>query len=241
MTKAKGKKNKKKKGFSTTTRKLLSRTLLFFFSLSILSVLLLKWCPVRYTPLMFQRFVENIDRDSYRNIREWIPLNEISDEMIRAVVAAEDVRFTEHCGFDWDAIQKAMDLNKRYGSNKYGASTISQQTAKNVYLLPARSWIRKGLEVYFTFLIETFWSKRRIMEVYLNIIEVGDGLYGVEAAAKTYFNKPASELNVYEASQIASILPNPAIYKISSPSRYLKERQSKIRRSMERIKKDVVR
>jgi monofunctional biosynthetic peptidoglycan transglycosylase len=181
---------------------------------------------------MFQRYVENISDNYYFNIREWKSIDKISENMILAVLASEDGNFTEHCGFDWDAIRKAMEHNRRSGNKRYGASTISQQTAKNVYLLPARTWMRKGFEAYFTVLIELFWSKRRIMEVYLNIIEVGDGLYGVEAAAKTYFNKSADRLTAYEAAQIASILPGPRIYNLSNPSPKLRERQIKIRKLM---------
>lgn len=190
---------------------------------------------MKYTPLMFIRFIENIENDDYRTVREWKSLDEISEQMIKAVLASEDANFMEHFGFDFDAIKKAMEYNRRTGK-KYGASTITQQTAKNVYLVPSRSWVRKGLEAYFTFLIEFFWSKQRIIEVYLNIIEVGDGLYGVEAAAQTYFKKTASKLNAFEACQIASILPNPREYKIHNPSRELKARQSRIRKSMEHVK-----
>ena len=184
---------------------------------------------------MFLRFIENIDDNSYRSIRKWKSLDEISENMIKAALAAEDANFMEHFGFDWEAIKRAMDFNRR-GGKKYGASTITQQTAKNVYLTPSRSWFRKGLEAYFTILIEVFWTKERIIEIYLNVIEVGNGLYGVEAAAQTYFNKPANKLTVFEACQIASILPNPREYKIANPTRELQKKQRKIKQSMEYIK-----
>jgi monofunctional biosynthetic peptidoglycan transglycosylase len=158
--------------------------------------------------------------------------------MILAVIAAEDISFMEHFGFDWDAIKKARTRNKIDGT-KFGASTITQQTAKNVYLLPSRTWTRKGFEAYFTILMEIGWSKQRIMEVYLNIIEVGDGLYGVEAAAKAYFGKSASELSAYEAAKIASILPNPRKFKINNPSQELRDKQNKIRRQISRMNKPI--
>jgi monofunctional biosynthetic peptidoglycan transglycosylase len=200
--------------------------------------------PVRYTTLMLVRYIENIDNGDYRNIREWTSIEKISDNVILAVIAAEDGRFMEHCGIDWDAIKKARIHNKIYGT-KLGASTITQQTAKNVYLLPSHILsnktltvlLRKAPEVYFSVLMEIFWSKKRIMEVYLNIIEVGDGLYGIETAAQTYFGKKACELSVTEASQIASILPNPRKFNIRKPTEELKEKQRKIRTQMLKMKR----
>jgi monofunctional biosynthetic peptidoglycan transglycosylase len=189
---------------------------------------MLRWLPVRYTPLMLIRYMENIGNGDYRNIREWTPIDEISDNMVLAVIAAEDNMFMTHFGIDWDAIKKAIEYNKIHGT-RIGASTITQQTAKNVYLLPSRTWSRKAMEVYFSFLIEIFWPKKRIMEVYLNIVEVGDGLYGVETAAKKYFGKTAATLSVNEAAQIASILPNPRIFDIKKPSKKLREKQTNIK------------
>jgi monofunctional biosynthetic peptidoglycan transglycosylase len=211
---------------------------MFFFAFSILSVILLKWLPVHYTPLMFIRYVENIANDDYRNIREWRSIDDISENMILAVIAAEDSQFMTHSGIDWDAIKKAMAHNKTHGT-KIGASTITQQTAKNVYLMPSRTWSRKALEVYFTFLMEIFWSKKRIMEVYLNIVEVGDGLYGVETAAKEYFGKSANELSGNEAAQIASILPNPRKFEIQRPTEELRKKQIKIKLQMYKMKRPV--
>jgi monofunctional biosynthetic peptidoglycan transglycosylase len=189
---------------------------------------------VRYTPLMLIRYIENIEDGNYRNIREWKSLDEISENVVMAVIAAEDNMFMEHFGIDWDAIKKARIHNRIHGT-KLGGSTITQQTAKNVFLLPSRTWSRKALEAYFTVLMEIFWSKKRIMEVYLNIIETGDGMYGVETAAQTYFGKPASKLSVNEASQIASILPNPRVFKINDR----KEKQRKIRTLMLKMKRPV--
>jgi monofunctional biosynthetic peptidoglycan transglycosylase len=182
--------------------------------------------------------VENISKGNYRNIREWIPIEEISENVIMAVIAAEDSRFMEHFGIDLEAIKNARDHNKKYGT-KIGGSTITQQTAKNVYLLPSRTWSRKALEAYLSILMEIFWSKKRIMEVYLNIIEVGDGLYGIETAAKKYFGKSASELSVYESIQIASILPNPRKFKINKPTEELKKKQTKIRIQMRKMRSPV--
>jgi monofunctional biosynthetic peptidoglycan transglycosylase len=187
---------------------------------------------------MFIRYVENIENSNYRNIREWISIDEISENVIMAVIAAEDNMFMEHFGIDLDAIKKARRHNRIHGT-RLGGSTITQQTAKNVYLLPSRTWSRKALEAYFSILMEIFWSKKRIMEVYLNIIEVGDGLYGIETAAQTYFGKPASKLSVNEASQIASILPNPRKLNINRPTEELKERQRKIRTQMLKMKRPI--
>jgi monofunctional biosynthetic peptidoglycan transglycosylase len=217
----------------------------FLFAFSIVSVILLKWLPVRYTTLMLVRYIENIENGDYRNIRKWTPIDQISENVIFAVIAAEDGRFMEHCGIDWEAIKKARKHNKIYGT-RLGASTITQQTAKNIYLLPSHILsntaltllLRKAPEAYLSFLIELFWSKKRILEVYLNIIEVGDGLYGVETAAQSYFGKSANELSVNEASQIASILPNPRKFNIKKPTEELKEKQRKIRTQMLNMKKN---
>jgi monofunctional biosynthetic peptidoglycan transglycosylase len=219
------------------------RALVFLFTFSIVSVILLRWLPVRYTTLMLVRYVENIENNNYRNIRKWVSIDQISNNVILAAIVAEDGRFLEHCGIDWEAIKKAKKHNEIYGT-RIGASTITQQTAKNIYLLPSHVLssdaltllLRKAPEVYLSFLMEIFWSKKRIIEVYLNIIEVGDGLYGVETAAQTYFGKSASELSVNEASQIVSILPNPRKFNIKKPTEELKERQRRIRTQMLNMK-----
>lgn len=162
------------------------------------------------TILMVKRTIEQIiDKDrEVRFKKEWVDLNKISPNMIKAVIHTEDQNFYNHNGFDWKAIERAIEHNK-VSKRKRGASTISQQTAKNVFLWPGRDWIRKGLEVYYTVLIETFWSKKRITEVYLNVIEFGDGIYGIEAASEHYFNKNASNLTKSESMALAKILPNP--------------------------------
>lgn len=161
---------------------------------------------------------------SYDIKHDWVALDQISEEIQLAVICAEDQRFVEHSGFDYEAIEKAISYNKKEDKIR-GASTISQQTAKNVFLWPGRSWLRKGLEAYFTFLIENLWSKERILEVYLNSIEMGDGIYGVEAAANYWFNTKAAHLSRHQAAAIASILPNPRKYKASLRTPYLEKRK----------------
>ncbi len=159
--------------------------------------------------------------------KRWVPIEQIAKTMQNAVIRAEDDKFFHHHGFDFDAIEKAVKYNKTHKKQK-GASTISQQTAKNVFLWPSRNWLRKGMEVYFTILIEIFWSKERILEVYLNVIELGPGVYGVEAASQKYFHKKAKALSKSQASLIAAVLPNPIKLKIDKPSAYVLRRQSKI-------------
>lgn len=155
--------------------------------------------------------------------KTWVPLEKISPHVQLAVVCSEDQNYLKHNGFDFGAIKKAMKHNEK-SKKKRGASTISQQTAKNVFLWPGRSWVRKGFEVYFTFLIETFWSKERIMEVYLNVIEMGPGIYGIEAASQTYFKKPANKISKQQAATISSILPSPLKYNARKPSAFLNGR-----------------
>ena len=208
--------------------KLSIKIALIFFVSSIFSVLLFRFAPVPFTPLMFWKSTASVFSEKFIGINhDWVPLEQISKSMQRAVIKAEDYKFYQHNGFDFEAIQKAIEYNKTH-KRKIGASTISQQTAKNVFLWPSRSWVRKGLEVYFTVLIEFFWSKERILEVYLNVIEVGPGTYGVEAGAKKFFKKTAKKLNSHEASLMAAVLPNPIKFKVDKPSRYVLRRQRKI-------------
>ncbi|SHM33004.1 monofunctional biosynthetic peptidoglycan transglycosylase [Cyclobacterium lianum] len=172
-----------------------------------------------------------------RNVRfekDWVRIENISPHLYRAVIAAEDQKFLKHQGFDWEAIQKALEGN-RSGQRLKGGSTISNQTAKNVFLWPNRNWLRKGLEAYFTFLIEFFWSKERIMEVYLNVIEMGDGIYGAEAAAQVYFGKPAAQLSRQESALIAAVLPNPLRWRPDKPTNYIRGRQGWILRNMNNL------
>jgi monofunctional biosynthetic peptidoglycan transglycosylase len=204
------------------------KSLLSLVLLSILLVILYGWVPVPFTPLMAVRYFENPGEPIQH---QWVPREEISLHLQLAVIASEDQNFMNHNGFDYEAIQEAIEDNKQ-GKRVRGASTISQQTAKNVFLWPSRNWLRKGLEVYFTFLIETFWSKQRILEVYLNSIEMGQGVYGAEAASRHWFNKPASQLNPFEAAAIAAILPNPRQYRANPASGYIEGRKAWIVRQM---------
>lgn len=203
--------------------------------LSIVSVVILRFVPVFITPLMIIRSVEQvIDGKPIKMKKTWEPINKISHNMVQAVVASEDNLFMEHFGFDEKAIEKAMQHNAK-GKRIRGGSTISQQTAKNVFLFPDRTYVRKALEAYFTLLIEIVWTKERIMEVYLNVIETGDGIYGVEAAAQTYFHCHASELTRPQAVLIAVSLPNPRKFNPAHPSPYLLKRQAKILGLMKKI------
>jgi len=220
--------------------RILFKACLWFIAISIVSVLFFRFVPIPVTPLMLIRCVEQKwDGKEMKLKKDWVPLEKISSAMPLAVIAAEDQKFEEHFGFDLEAIKKAEKYNKRHqGKKTKGASTISQQTAKNVFLWPNRSWIRKGFEVYFTFLIEIFWSKQRIMEVYLNVIEMGNGVYGVEAAAQEYFHKPASKLSVREASLIAAILPSPLKWSPVKPNARVQKKASRIMHFISRLKLD---
>lgn len=170
--------------------------------------------------------------------RDYVSHNNISPNARLAVMASEDQLFPDHEGFDWKSIKKAMDYNKRKPNRIHGASTISQQVAKNVFLWQGRSWLRKGLEVYFTFMIEVFWGKKRILDVYLNTIEMGDGIFGIEAAARTYFNKPAKNLTRQEAAMIAACLPNPKRYKVKPLSNYVASRSQWVLQQMSFLEPD---
>ena len=176
---------------------------------SILLVLLLKWVPVTRTPLMMKRSLQSIGGNCITAKHRWIPIEDISAEMICAVIAAEDQRFFEHDGFDCQEIGKMRQEHRSGVSPLRGCSTISQQTAKNCFTWCTKSWLRKGTEAYFTVLIEKIWGKKRILEVYLNVAEMGPGIYGAEAAAGEYYNIHASELTMADASSLACCLPNP--------------------------------
>lgn len=210
-----------------------------FFASTILSVVALRWLPVYFTPLMFVRLAQQVDEGKSMTLHHhWVPLEEISPSLPIAVMASEDARFLEHHGFDYKAIEHAAMRNMKHPEKrKLGASTISQQTAKNVFLWPGRSWVRKGFEVYFTFLIELMWSKERIMEVYLNSIEMGDGIYGADAVAEHHFNTTADKLTKAQCALIAVSLPNPRRFNSARPSGYMLKRQSRILREMRFVKK----
>jgi len=203
-----------------------------FLALNLVLVLIFRWVPVPVSGLMVQRRVESWSSDKpYTSRHRWVPLEEISPSLGAAVIAAEDQNFAEHFGFDWQAIEKAVQHNEK-SRRKRGASTVSQQTAKNLFLWNSRSWTRKGLEAWFTLLIEAGWSKKRILEVYLNIVEFGDGVYGAEAAARTYFGKPARRLTPSEAALLAAVLPNPRRFHANAPSEYVRGRQGWILNQM---------
>ncbi len=213
------------------------RAVLFCFVFSILIVIAFRFVPVPFTLLMLQRCVEQkMDGKEVRMQKQWVPLDKISNNLQLAVVASEDQRFLWHHGFDFGAIEKAVKYNEKQEKKKHphmrGASTISQQCAKYAFLFPARNFIRKGLEVYFTALIELFWSKQRIMEVYLNVIEMGKGIYGAEAASEFYFHKHAKDLSPSEAALIAAILPDPLKWSASNLGPYVASRGEAIQAQM---------
>lgn len=209
-----------------------------FFASTILSVIVLRWVPVWFTPLMFIRLGEQISEGRELTLHHhWVPYEEISPSLSLAVMGSEDARFLEHHGFDYQAIEHAAIRNiKHPEKRKLGASTISQQTAKNVFLWPGRSWVRKGFEVYFTVLIELMWSKQRIMEVYLNSIEMGEGIYGADAVAEWHFQTTASKLTKAQCALIAATLPNPRKFNSARPSSYVLKRQKRILREMRFVK-----
>ncbi len=212
----------------------LLKCLMWFFIVTVGLTLLYRFVPVYYTPLMFIRLIEQAaDNKPLRLERDWTSLDNISVHLPNAVITSEDNLFREHNGFDIKGIQQAVKDNQRKNSKRMrGGSTISQQTAKNVFLFPSRTWFRKGMEVYFTVLIELLWSKERIMEVYLNVIEMGNGIYGAEAAAQSYFHKPAARLTKSEAALIAVCLPNPRRFSPVNPSAYIQKRKTTILKLM---------
>lgn len=190
-------------------RRFITLVIIAFFTMSASWVLLYKWVPVKWTPLMLKRTVQNIGEKDYKNTRTWVDLENISPVMVRAVMSSEDGRFMEHRGFDFKELAKMRKEHRTKGKRIRGCSTISQQVAKNCFTFCGHSWWRKGFETYYTVLIELFWSKERIMEVYLNIAETGKGVFGVEAAAQRYFGRSAAKLNTHQAVSIACVLPNP--------------------------------
>ena len=209
---------------------------LFFLLSSILSVLIARFLPVRFTTLMLIRSCQQWSGD--RNLKmdcQWVPIDSISSHMIQSVIASEDNHFMTHWGFDFDAIKKAKKMNKK-GGKVYGASTISQQVAKNVFLWPKRSWVRKGLEAYYTVLIEMMWPKKRIMEVYLNIVELGDGIYGVEAASRYYYKHSSAKLTRKESAMLAATLPNPLVYNPQKNSKKILLKRDKISHLSKKMK-----
>jgi monofunctional biosynthetic peptidoglycan transglycosylase len=199
--------------------------LLGWIGLTVSAVLLMRWVdPLTSAFIVRERVVAATSKPQYAVRQRWVDANEISPQMKLAVIASEDQTFPVHYGFDFKSIDKALD-ERESGRRVRGASTISQQVAKNLFLWPGKSWIRKGLEAYFTLLIETLWPKQRILEVYLNIAEFGKGVFGVGIASETYFRKPAARLNAYDAALLAAVLPNPKRLRANAPSRYVRSRQ----------------
>ena len=218
--------------FGRLVRTLFLLVLIFLFVGPAIVVAVYRFVPPPMTFLMVQRMVEGRGFD-----RRWVPLRSISPTLVRAVIAAEDARFCEHHGFDIAAIQKAMRANER-GKKLRGGSTISQQTAKNVFLWPQRDWVRKGLETWFTALIELIWGKPRIMEVYLNSIEWGPGVYGAEAAAQANFHTSAARLTPAQAARLAAIIPKPLAWKAARPGPYIQRRGGHIAAAAGTIRRD---
>jgi monofunctional glycosyltransferase len=220
--------------FFNKLRVIFLKVLLWFLITSIFSVVLFRWLPVPVSPLMVIRSFEQV-ADPGRKLKfkkQWVSFQKISPALQLAVVCSEDQNFLEHYGFDFTAIEKALEHNKNH-KRKHGASTISQQTAKNLFLYDGRNWLRKGFEVYFTFLIELIWNKQRIMEVYLNIIEFGDGIYGAEAAAQEFFHISAKNLSRRQSALLAALLPAPRRFSAIHPSPYVRGRQGWILKQMD--------
>ena len=223
MAKKKKTTKKKHKSFFKRIFKNVGIAFLVLFLLSLLLPIAYRWVNPPVTPLMLIRKIQ----DGASIQKKWVKLEDISHNMVVCAIAAEDNNFLGHRGFDWGAIQKVINLRKD-GNKKRGGSTISQQTAKNVFLWSGRSWLRKGLESYFTILIETFWSKERIMEVYLNVIEMGKGIYGSEKAADIYFHTTAKKLTLRQAALITACYPDPRHRNPAKPTPYLNKRSNSI-------------
>ncbi len=214
----------------------LKKLLLGFFLFTFCWVLVYRFVNPPITWLMLQRSVERqAAGKSWKLEKEWRSFDELSNNLKKAAMAGEDAAFMNHWGFDFKAIQKAFEKNQK-GRKIRGGSTISQQTAKNVFLWPGRSWVRKGFEAYFTVLIELLWSKERILEVYLNVIEMGDGIYGAEAATQHYFGKSAGSMSKHQASLLVAVFPNPLRWSPVKPNRTVYYRQSLILRNMRRLR-----
>ena len=224
---------KKKKSFVRRLWFWTKRIFLVFFILQLLYIILLKWID---PPITITQFMSWISGDGLK--RDYVGGDEISPNLKLAVISSEDQIFPDHSGFDWKSIKKAMEYNRRKPNRIRGASTISQQVAKNVFLWQGRGWIRKALEAYFTKMIEWIWGKQRILELYLNVIEMGQGIYGAEAAAQTYFKKPAKNLSRREAALLAACLPNPKRFTVKPLSGYVSVRSSWILGQMASLEGD---
>jgi monofunctional biosynthetic peptidoglycan transglycosylase len=207
--------------------------ILLFLAAQFIYIIVLKWIN---PPITVTQLISWIEGNGLQ--RNYISKENMGANTKLAVIASEDQLFPDHNGFDWKSIQKAMEYNQRKPNRVRGASTISQQTAKNVFLWQGRSWIRKGLETYFTFMIEKIWGKKRILEIYLNVAETGKGIFGIEKAAQVYFKKSAKNLTVSEAAAIAASLPNPVKYRVQPPSPYIQYRTGKIVQQMNFLRPD---
>ncbi|HWC52993.1 MAG TPA: monofunctional biosynthetic peptidoglycan transglycosylase [Chitinophagaceae bacterium] len=223
----------KRKGFFPRLWRRMKRIIFIVFFLQLFYIILLRWVDPPITLTQLGNWISG-----HGMKRDYVSGSNISPNAKLAVISSEDQLFPDHEGFDWKSIKKAMEYNKRKPNRIRGASTISQQVAKNVFLWQGRSWLRKGLEVYFTFMIEVFWGKKRILDVYLNTIEMGDGIFGIEAAAKTYFNKSAKNLSRQEAAMIAACLPNPKRYKVKPLSGYVATRSQWVLQQMSFLEPD---
>ena len=224
----------KNKSFLQRTFRFLKRLFLIFFIAQFVYIILLKWVD---PPITVTQLVSFIKGNGMK--RDYVSIENMSANARLCVIASEDQLFPDHGGFDWKNIEKAMAYNKRKPNRVRGASTLSQQTAKNVFLWQGRSWFRKGLEIYFTKMIEWVWGKKRILEVYLNVAEMGKGVFGMEAAAQQYFNKSAAQLTRTEAAQIAACLPNPKKYSVKPLSRYISIRSGWVIRQMNNLDADA--
>jgi monofunctional biosynthetic peptidoglycan transglycosylase len=209
------------------------KILIWIFIIQLLYIVLMKWIN---PPITMTQFVSWVSGHGLK--RDYVSRKNISPYAGLAVISSEDQLFPDHHGFDWKSIKKAMAYNKRKPGRIHGASTISQQVAKNVFLWQGRSWVRKGLEAYFTFMIELIWGKKRILEVYLNVIEMGDGIFGIQAASEYYFNKDAKSLSKQEAAMIAAVLPSPKRFKIKPLSGYVMLRARQIQIQMDNLHTD---
>jgi monofunctional biosynthetic peptidoglycan transglycosylase len=220
-------------GFWRFVRRLLVSVLIIALVLPPVSVLIYKFAPPPITILMIERLIQGRGMDY-----SWRPLREMSPALPEAAVASEDARFCENHGFDFDAMQKAMRSNERHPNRIRGGSTISQQTAKNVFLWPGRDYVRKAIEAWYTVLIEAIWGKPRIMEMYLNVVEFGPGVYGAEAASEQFFHVHASQLSAAQAARLIAVLPKPLKWDVADPGRYVVRRSGHIGRAMGTIRND---
>ena len=215
--------------------RLMSKLLIWFFAVTVFWVLLFRFINPPITYLMIQRgFERKVDGKEWKIEKSWLDIDELSTNLKKAAIAGEDVNFLKHWGFDFKAMETAFEKNQK-GKKVRGGSTISQQTAKNVFLWPGRSYIRKAFEAYFTILIEVLWGKERILEVYLNVIEMGDGIYGAEAASQQYFGKSAQSMSKSQAALLVAVLPNPLRWNPARPTRFIYYKQGLILRNMRRL------